>query len=89
MWRILQADKAEDFVIATGEANSLQEFVAQSFAYYGLNWKDHVIQNIQFIRPNEIPWSQGNPNKALEKLGWKATKKMGDVIQILAESQGL
>jgi len=87
MWRILQAEKAEDFVIATGEANSLQEFVAQSFAHYGLNWKDHVIQNIQFMRPNEIPWSQGNPRKAFEKLGWKATKKMGDVIQILAESQ--
>ncbi len=88
MWRILQADKAEDFVIATGEANSLQEFVARSFAHYGLNWKDHVIQNTQFIRPNEIPWSQGNASKALEKLGWQATKKMGDVIQILAESQG-
>ena len=87
MWRILQADQAEDYVIATGEAYSLQDFVDQSFAYYGLNWQDHVQQDEQLMRPNEIPWSQGNPQKASEKLGWKATKRMGDVIQILAESQ--
>ena len=87
MFRILQADQAEDYVIATGAAYSLQDFVDQSFAYYGLNWQDHVQQDEQLMRPNEIPWSQGNPQKALEKLGWKATKRMGDVIQILAESQ--
>lgn len=89
MWRILQADEAEDFVIATGEAHSLENFVDQSFAYFGLKWTDHVVQNKEFMRPNEIPWSQGNPQKASDKLGWKATKRMGDIIQILAESQRL
>jgi len=55
MWRILQADEAEDYVIATGEAHSLENFVDQSFAYFGLNWTDHVVQNKEFMRPNEIP----------------------------------
>ena len=87
MWRILQTDQADDFVIATGESNSLRDFVDQSFAYFGLNWTDHVLKDEQLMRPNEIPWSQGNPQKALEKLGWKATKRMRDVIQILADSQ--
>jgi GDPmannose 4,6-dehydratase len=87
MWRILQADQASDYVVATGESNSLQEFVKQSFASFGLDWSNHVLCNEQFVRPNEIPWSQGSPNKALTELGWKATKRMRDVIQILADSQ--
>ncbi len=87
MWLMLQADAPDDYVIATGEANSLQDFVAQSFAHFGLDWKDHVVQDPQLMRPNEIPWSQGNPHKAAEKLGWKASKHMKDVIKTLAEAQ--
>ena len=86
MWRMLQADVSADYVIATGEAHSLQEFVAQSFASFGLDWTQHVVQDKQLIRPNEISWSQGNPQKATMQLGWKASKKMADVIQILADS---
>ena len=89
MWRMLQADVSADYVIATGEAHSLQEFVAQSFASFGLDWTKHVVQDKQLMRPNEIPWSQGNPQKAATQLGWKASKKMADVIQILADSHRL
>ena len=86
MWRILQARTADDYVIATGESHSLEDFVAQAFACFGLDWTEHVVRDQQLIRPNEIPWSQGNPQKALDQLGWKATKKMGDVIRLLVES---
>lgn len=87
MWRILQADHANDFVIATGEANSLKDFVDQVFSYFGLDWTQHVLHDDQFLRPNEIPWSQGNPDKAHKILGWQASKRMGDVIKILCEAQ--
>ncbi len=89
MWRILQADKAEDFVIATGEANSLQDFVEQAFACFGLNWVEHVRHDDQLKRPNEIPWSQGNPEKAQKILGWHATKRMRDVVKILCDAQSM
>jgi len=83
MWRILQAETADDFVIATGETNTLQEFVAQTFAVFGLDWTQHVQQSSQFKRPNEISWSQGNPEKAQRILGWRAEMKMGDVVKAL------
>jgi GDPmannose 4,6-dehydratase len=89
MWRMLQAEKADDFVIATGEANSLQDFVAQSFSFFGLNWKEYVQYDDQLKRPNEIPWSQGNPEKALRVLGWRADKKMGDVVTALCSAQSV
>jgi GDPmannose 4,6-dehydratase len=87
MWRMLQAEKADDFVIATGEANSLQDFVAQSFGSFGLNWDEHVQHDDQLKRPNEIPWSQGNPEKAQRVLGWRADKKMRDVVTALCSAQ--
>ena len=83
MWRILQADHADDFVIATGEANSLKDFVDQSFACFGLDWTAHVLHDDQLMRPNEIAWSQGNPEKARELLGWQASKRMRDVVKML------
>jgi len=87
MWRILQADRADDFVIATGEANSLQDFVRQAFACFELDWTEHVRHSDQLKRPNEIPWSQGNPEKAHKVLDWHASKRMRDVVKILCDSQ--
>ncbi len=87
MWRILQADHADDFVIATGETNSLKDFVDQSFACFGLDWTEHVLHGDQFMRPNEIAWSQGNPEKAKKILGWQASKRMKDVVKILCDAQ--
>jgi GDPmannose 4,6-dehydratase len=83
MWLMLEADKADDFVIATGQSNSLKDFVAQAFACYGLDWTEHVVHDDQLMRPNENAWSQGNPAKAKKLLGWQATKKMNDVVKIL------
>ena len=83
MWRILQADHADDFVIATGEANSLKNFVEQAFICFGLDWTQHVEHDDLLMRPNEISWSQGNPEKARRILGWYANERMRDVVQIL------
>ena len=87
MWLMLQAENPEDFVIATGQAYELKDFVAESFAYFGLNWVQHVQHSDQFMRPNEIAWSQGNPEKAYKVLGWQASKHMKDVVKILCDAQ--
>ncbi len=87
MWQILQADHADDFVIATGEANSLKDFVDQAFSCFGLDWTGYVRHDDQLMRPNEIPWSQGNPEKARRVLGWQACKRMKDVVSALCDAQ--
>lgn len=88
MWRILQQSTAEDFVIATGETNTLQDFVSEVFDVLNLDWRDHVISDASLLRPTEIMVSRGNPTLAQKKLGWQATMKMRDVVAwIVAEEQ--
>lgn len=88
MWRILQADEPDDYVIATGQAHALEDFVAQTFACFGLDWRNHVVHDERFMRPNEIPWSQGNAAKAREHLGWQARKGMREVVAGLVAALG-
>lgn len=87
MWIMLQADKADDFVIATGEAHTLQDFVAHVFKCFNLDWCKHVQHDDRLVRPNEIPWSQGNPGKARQLLGWQACKRMPEVVEMLCADQ--
>lgn len=87
MWRMLQTSEADDFVIATGETNSLKDFVEQTFSCFGLDWAEHVQHDDQLMRANEIAWSQGNPEKARQVLGWQADKRMGDVVKALCDAQ--
>lgn len=81
MWRMLQIDHPEDFVIATGESNSLEAFVASVFSELGLDWRQHVVQDPGLFRPSEIRYNCGNAEKARRILGWSAQKKMRDVIR--------
>lgn len=86
MWMMLQADNPDDFVIATGESHSLEEFVAHAFSFFDLDWKRYVKCDTSLRRPNEIPWSQGNPEKANRVLGWQPRKKMHKVVESLCEN---
>lgn len=81
MWRMLQADKPEDFVIATGESNSLEDFVAAAFSEVGLDWRQYVVQDTKLFRPSEIRYNCGNAEKARSMLGWEARMKMRDVVR--------
>lgn len=85
MWRMLQQDKPDDFIIATGEAYSLEFFVKEAFAIHGLDWKNHVETDAGNFRPTDISWSCGNPQKAFEVLGWKAQTKLPDIIRKMSE----
>jgi GDPmannose 4,6-dehydratase len=84
MWRMLQQDKPKDFVIATGESNTLADFVTVAFEVNGLDWQRHVDISQAFYRPTDIDRSLGNPSKAAEVLGWCASYKMRDVIKMMS-----
>jgi GDPmannose 4,6-dehydratase len=87
MARMLELDTPEDFVIATGETRTLKDFVAAAFARVGLNWCDHVVENPALHRPIDIMYSSGDPSKAARLLGWKAEKKMVDVVNLLVDAE--
>ena len=80
MWLMLQNNKMEDFVIASGESNSLRSFVAYTFERLGLEQEDHVSVDPSLLRPSDFKVGSANPAKAHEKLGWKASIKMKGVI---------
>jgi GDPmannose 4,6-dehydratase len=85
MWCILQQDDPEDYVVATGETHTLEEFVAEAFNCVGLDWREHVITDPTLLRPSEIMVSRANPAKAAQRLGWQARYKMGDVIRMMGK----
>lgn len=81
MWKMLQHYEPDDFIISTGETNSLNDFVAEAFALHDLDWKAYVDIDSSLFRPNELEWSQGSPEKAAVNLGWIARSKMKSVIK--------
>jgi len=86
MWLMLQQDQPEDFVIATGESSSLLDFVSHAFSALRLNWRDHVQQSEAFFRPTDLMISRANPTKAQQKLGWKASMLMPEVVKSMIEN---
>jgi len=86
MWMILQQENADDFVIATGETNRLEDFVAEVFRCLELDWHDHVESDASLLRPSEIMVSRANPEKSARLLGWKATHRMKDVARMMVEA---
>jgi GDPmannose 4,6-dehydratase len=80
MWRMMQKDEPDDYIIATGEANSLQDFVAESFAIVNLEWRKYVDLDPTLFRPTDLAWSQGNPEKAVRQLDWRASTRMRGVV---------
>lgn len=87
MWRMLQQDRPDDYVIATGETNSLTDFIAAAFEAVGLDWKDHVRQDPSLLRPSDIESIRANPAKAAERLGWRAGYKMKEVVRMMVEAR--
>lgn len=81
MWLMLQQDQPEDFVIATGESHTLEEFVQKSFLALGLNWRDHVQQDEGLFRPTDLVISAADPSKARNQLGWSAQTFMPQVVE--------
>lgn len=87
MWLMLQQETPSDFVVATGQAHSLEEFVSEAFALHDLNWRDHVDISGDFFRPTDIAYSCGDPERAEHILGWKAKTHMPDVVALMDGQQ--
>ena len=80
---MLQQEIPDDYVIATGESHSIQDFVELTFKKLGLDWKDHVQTDPSLFRPSDIEYICGNPAKAKRVLGWEAKHKFDQIITML------
>jgi len=87
MWLMMQQDKPDDFVIATGRMESLNYFAVKAFEYFDLDWQAHVEIESSFFRPNEILRSIGDPSKAIKVLNWRPPTDIDGVIQMMCEAQ--
>lgn len=87
MYKMLQHDDPDDYVIATGQTSSLRDFVAEAFTCVGLNWEDYVETDQSLYRPTDIAVGRANPSKAKEKLGWEARYKLPDVVRMMVEAR--
>jgi len=85
MWLMLQHDKAEDFVIATGETHSVQELCEVAFGHAGLDWREFVKQDQKFFRPAEVDLLVGDASKAGTTLGWEPTVTFKGLIEMMVE----
>jgi len=86
MWLMLQQDKPEDYVIATGVTTSVRDFCRLAFAHVGLNYEDHVTVDPRFFRPAEVEVLLGNPDKAKAKLGWAATTTLQQLVAEMVDA---
>lgn len=85
MWLMMQRDKPEDFVIATGKSISLEQFIKMVFRKFDLEWQRHVKINSELFRPSDNIYSYANPEKANSKLGWKANFQIEHVIDAMID----
>jgi GDPmannose 4,6-dehydratase len=86
MWMMLQQDDPDDYVIATGETHTVQEFVEIAFAHAGLNWEDHVKVDPAFIRPAEVDLLIGDPSKAKQALGWEPSVDFRGLVEMMVDA---
>jgi GDPmannose 4,6-dehydratase len=86
MWKMLQQEKPEDFVIGTGETHSVREFADLAFKCVGLNYEDYVVQDPRFLRPSEVDVLVSNPAKARQKLAWEPKVKFQGLVEMMVET---
>jgi GDPmannose 4,6-dehydratase len=86
MWNMLQQEIPDDFVIATGESHSVQEFVELAFKEVGLNWEDYVKIDSKFFRPAEVDFLVGDYSKARREFGWKPTVKFEELVKMMVKA---
>ncbi|MCA9053944.1 MAG: GDP-mannose 4,6-dehydratase [Planctomycetaceae bacterium] len=86
MWRMLQQDAPDDFIIATGEWHTLEEFLDRAFQRVGLDWRDHVQQDPALMRPTEVTRLQGDISKACEQLGWVPATRFEALVDLMVDA---
>ena len=86
MWRMLQHDHGDDFVVATGESHTVQEFVEAAFGHASLDWRQYVTFDERFLRPSEVDHLRGDASKARSALGWAPTVVFSDLVRMMVEA---
>jgi GDPmannose 4,6-dehydratase len=87
MWLMLQYEKPDDYVVATNESHSVEEFVQLAFEVAGLDWKKYVKSDKRFLRPLDVNFLQGDYSKARKKLGWKPEVRFKDLVRIMVQEE--
>ncbi len=85
MWLMLQQQKADDYVIATGESHSVREFCEAAFSYAGMDWRELVEVDPKYFRPTEVDHLRGDPSKAQKVLGWKRKVSFADLVKMMVD----
>jgi len=86
MWRMLQQDQPDDYVVATGETWSVKDFLVEAFGYAGLDWEKYVVVDPKFFRPAEVDLLLGDPTKAKTKLGWKPAVDFKALVRMMVDA---
>ena len=87
MWRMLQQERPDDFIIATGKTSSLEDFIAAAFAAVGLDWRTHVDTDPALLRPSDISEGKANPAKAAKLLGWSPHVGMAETVERMVRAE--
>jgi GDPmannose 4,6-dehydratase len=86
MWLMLQQEKPDDYVVATGETHSVREFLEEAFAYVGLDWQKHVKVDPKYFRPAEVDLLLGDPSKARKALGWQPRVSFKELVRLMVDA---
>lgn len=86
MWLMLQQDRPDDYVIATGTAHSVRDLVETAFAHVGLDWRKHVVTDPKFLRPAEVDHLIGTPAKARAELGWEPSVDFKGLVTMMVDA---
>ena len=86
MWRILQQDSPDDYVLATNETHTVREFCQEAFAHAGLDWQEFVKHDGRYERPAEVDLLIGDPAKAKRQLGWEATTRFHELVRLMVDA---
>jgi GDPmannose 4,6-dehydratase len=86
MWRMLQHDTPDDYVIATGESHTVREVVEIAFGALGLDWHRHVELDPRYLRPTEVDHLRGDASKAERVLGWKPTVRFRELVEMMVRA---
>jgi GDPmannose 4,6-dehydratase len=86
MWKMLQLDSADDFVLGTGQAYSVKDFLQEAFSYAGLNWQEYVKFDERYLRPNEVNNLLADSSKAAQRIGWQPKVTFSDLVKIMVDA---
>ncbi len=86
MWRMLQEDRPDDYVVATGVSHSVRELVEVAFAHAGLDWQRHIRVDPTLLRPAEVEYLLGDPSKARAQLGWTPSVNFRELVEMMVDA---